>query len=174
MGRICHDLELKATPSGVSVMSFRIAVDRSYQVKGEERKADFFNIVAWRNTAEFIAKYFGKGRMIMLDGELQTRQYVDKDNVTRDIAYAPFSINPEKTRYGSAAERNWNLGLMLNNDNQITIGHKRKKEFKAMLDNYIRNRKSGSGWERHDIQVANLFRSAKMNTCAGLNAILKS
>jgi hypothetical protein len=66
---------------------------------------------------------------------------------------APFSINTSKTRYGSSAGRNWNLGLMLNSDNQITIGHKRKKEFKAMLDNYVRDRKSGNGWERHDIQV---------------------
>ena len=66
---------------------------------------------------------------------------------------APFSINSAKTRYGSSAGRNWNLGLMLNGKNEITIGHKRKKEFKAMLDNYIRNRKSGNGWERHDIQV---------------------
>jgi len=66
---------------------------------------------------------------------------------------APFSIKPEKTRYGSAAGRNWNLGLMLNKENQITIGHKRKKEFKAMLDNYMRDRKAGNGWDRHDIQI---------------------
>jgi len=85
MGRICHDLELKTTPNGVSVLSFRIAVDRNYQVKGEERKADFFNVVAWRSTAEFVSKYFGKGRMIMVNGELQTRQYVDKNNITQNI-----------------------------------------------------------------------------------------
>ena len=85
MGRICHDLELKTTPAGISVLSFRIAVDRNYQVKGEERKADFFNIVTWRSTAEFVSKYFGKGRMIMVDGELQTRQYVDKNNNTQNI-----------------------------------------------------------------------------------------
>ena len=85
MGRICHDLDPKTTSSGISVLSFRIAVDRSYQVKGEERKADFFNVVAWRSTAEFIKRYFGKGRMIMIDGELQTRQYVDKNNVTQNI-----------------------------------------------------------------------------------------
>ena len=66
---------------------------------------------------------------------------------------APFTIKPEKTRYGSSAGRNWNLGLMLNNENKITVGHKRKKEFKAMLDNYIRDRISGNGWELHDIQV---------------------
>jgi hypothetical protein len=66
---------------------------------------------------------------------------------------APFSIKSEKTRYGSAAGRNWNLGLMLNNENKITVGHKRKKEFKAMLDNYIRDWKSGNGWTLGDIQV---------------------
>jgi len=66
---------------------------------------------------------------------------------------APFTVKREKTRYGSAAGRNWNLGLMLNKENQITIGHKRKKEFKAMLDNYMRDRKSGTGWDYHDIQV---------------------
>ena len=66
---------------------------------------------------------------------------------------APFHVNPEKTRYGSSAGRNWNLGVMLNKDNQITIGHQKKKRFKAMLDNYVRSKKNGDGWEPHDIQV---------------------
>ena len=65
MGRIANDLELKTTTSGASVLSFRIAVDRRYQVKGEDRKSDFFNVVAWRNEAEFISRYFSKGRMIL-------------------------------------------------------------------------------------------------------------
>jgi hypothetical protein len=83
----------------------------------------------------------------------------DKDKVEQFVIdtlaefNAPFSIKQEKTRYGSAAGRNWNLGLMLNKENQITIGHKRKKEFKAMLDNYMRDRKAGNRWDRHDIQV---------------------
>ncbi|MCL2284894.1 MAG: reverse transcriptase domain-containing protein [Firmicutes bacterium] len=83
----------------------------------------------------------------------------DKDKVQQFVIdalaefQAPFSIKPEKTRYGSAAGRNWNLGLMLNNNNEITIGHKRKKQFKAMLDNYMRDRVAGNGWDRHDIQV---------------------
>ena len=85
MGRICHDLELKTIQSGVSVLSFKLAVDRSYQPKGEERKADFFNIVAWRSTAEFISRYFGKGRMILVEGELQTRQYGDRNGITQNI-----------------------------------------------------------------------------------------
>ncbi|MCM1055054.1 MAG: single-stranded DNA-binding protein [Bacteroides sp.] len=85
MGRICNDLELKTIPNGASVLSFRLAVDRSYQIKGEERKADFFNIVAWRSTAEFISRYFAKGRMILVEGELQTRQYVDKNGSTQNV-----------------------------------------------------------------------------------------
>lgn len=79
MGRIVNDLELKTTPQGVTVCSFRIAVDRNYQRKGEERKADFFNVVAWRANAEFVTKYFAKGRMILIEGELNTRQYTDKN-----------------------------------------------------------------------------------------------
>jgi hypothetical protein len=66
---------------------------------------------------------------------------------------APFSIKPEKTRYGSSAGRNWHLGLMLNGNNQITLGHNKKKQFKAMLDGYIRSKKAGNGWELHDVQV---------------------
>ena len=85
MGRIVNDLELKTTPSGTSVLSFRIAVDRKYQVKGEERKSDFINIVAWRSSAEFISRYFSKGRMILIDGELQTRSYQDKNGNTAYI-----------------------------------------------------------------------------------------
>lgn len=85
MGRICNELELKTIQGGISVLSFRLAVDRSYQPKGEERKADFFNIVAWRSTAEFISRYFGKGRMILVEGELQTRQYVDRNNITQNV-----------------------------------------------------------------------------------------
>ena len=83
----------------------------------------------------------------------------DKDSVQRFVIdalaefNAPFSIKQEKTRYGSAAGRNWNLGLMLNKENQITIGHKRKKEFKAMLETYMRDRKTDKAWDRHDIQV---------------------
>ena len=79
MGRITHDLELKTTPSGVSVCSFSIAVERRFQAKGEEKKTDFFNIVTWRQQAEFVTRYFAKGRMILVEGELQTRAYVDKN-----------------------------------------------------------------------------------------------
>lgn len=79
MGRIANELELKTTPNGTSVCSFLIAVDRNYQVKGEEKKTDFFNVVAWRAAAEFVTRYFSKGRMILVEGEMQTRQYTDKN-----------------------------------------------------------------------------------------------
>ena len=82
MGRIVNDLELRSTTSGASVLSFRIAVDRRFQTKGEERKSDFFNVVAWRNEAEFISRYFAKGRMILIEGEIQTRSYQDKNGNT--------------------------------------------------------------------------------------------
>lgn len=79
MGRIASDLELKTTPNGVSVCPFRLAVDRNYQKKGEEKVTDFINITAWRSNAEFISKWFAKGRLILIEGEYQTRQYTDKN-----------------------------------------------------------------------------------------------
>lgn len=82
MGRIVNDIELKTTPTGVTVASFRMAVDANYQSKGEERKSYFFNIVAWRSTGEFIHRYFSKGRMILIEGELTNRNYTDKNGNT--------------------------------------------------------------------------------------------
>ena len=83
MGRLTHTPELKTTQNGTSVCSFSIAVDRTYTPKGEERKADFIDIVAWRQTVEFICKYFQKGSMIAIDGSIQTRSYQDKQGSNR-------------------------------------------------------------------------------------------
>lgn len=71
--------ELKTTQNGIPYTRFRIAVNRRFHNKDEENKVDFFNATAWRSTAEFICKYFGKGSMIMLDGEMQTTQYEDRN-----------------------------------------------------------------------------------------------
>ncbi len=79
MGRIVADPEMKTTPNGTNVCTFRIAVDRRYQKQGEEKQTDFFNIAAWRQTGEFVQRYFGKGRMILVEGELTTRPYTDKN-----------------------------------------------------------------------------------------------
>lgn len=83
MGRLVANPELKTTNNGVSVTSFRIAVDRSYVKQGEERQADFFDVVAWRTTAEFVCKNFSKGSLIAVDGQLQSRQYQAKDGSNR-------------------------------------------------------------------------------------------
>lgn len=85
MGRLTADPELKTTPNGISVTSFSIAVDRSYVKSGEERKADFFNIVCWRQNAEFVCRYFSKGSMIAIDGQLQSRSFQAKDGSNRYV-----------------------------------------------------------------------------------------
>ena len=82
IGRMVADPELKQTPSGVSVTSFSIAVNRRY-TKGEEQQADFINVVAWRNTADFIAKYFKKGSAIFINGAIQTRSWTDSNGNKR-------------------------------------------------------------------------------------------
>ena len=82
MGRLTADPELRQTPSGVSVTRFTVAVDRGYVKAGEERKADFINVVAWRQTAEFVSRYFQKGSMIAVQGSIQTGSY-EKDGIKR-------------------------------------------------------------------------------------------
>lgn len=81
-GRLTKAPELKTTPNGVSVCSFTIVVERRYK-QGEERQADFINVVAWRSAAEFVSKYFTKGSMIGIEGAIQTRKYQDKDGNNR-------------------------------------------------------------------------------------------
>ena len=81
-GRLTADPELKTTQSGISVTSFSIAVDRRYRA-GEENQTDFINIVAWRQSAEFVAKHFRKGNMIGIEGSIQTRKYTDNNGNNR-------------------------------------------------------------------------------------------
>lgn len=83
MGRLTYQPELKSTPNGVSVVHFQIACDRTYQKSGEERKADFIDITAWRQTAEFVARYFNKGDMIALTGSIQTENFTDQNGNKR-------------------------------------------------------------------------------------------
>jgi len=78
-GRLTADPELKKTNTGTSVCSFTVAVDRNFVKQGEERQADFLEIVAWKSAAEFVSKYFQKGSMIAVSGRLQTRNYEDKN-----------------------------------------------------------------------------------------------
>ena len=84
MGRLVADPELRHTQSGIAVASFRIAVDRDFKDKDTgERKADFINIVAWRSTAEFVSRYFAKGRMAVVEGRIQVRDYLDNNGNKR-------------------------------------------------------------------------------------------
>ncbi len=83
MGRLTADPELRTTNTGLSVTSFTVAVDRSFVKAGEQRQADFINVVAWRGTADFVTRYFHKGSMIAVQGSIQTRSYEDKQGNKR-------------------------------------------------------------------------------------------
>lgn len=87
LGRLTADPELRQTPNGTSVCSFSVAVNRAYSSANGERQADFINCVAWRQTAEFISRYFRKGNMIGLNGSIQTRTYQDKDTGKNRTAF---------------------------------------------------------------------------------------
>ncbi|MCI5993694.1 MAG: single-stranded DNA-binding protein [Clostridiales bacterium] len=86
MGRLTRDPELRRTGSGVAVASFTLAVDRDFAAQGAEKETDFVDIVAWRNTAEFVSRYFTKGRMAIVSGRLQIRNWTDKDGNKRRSA----------------------------------------------------------------------------------------
>ena len=83
MGRLVADPELRTTQSGTNVCSFRIACDRNFAPQGQERQADFIDIVAWRQSAEFVCKYFAKGSLVAVTGSLQSRSYKDKNGNNR-------------------------------------------------------------------------------------------
>ena len=83
VGNLVSDPELKQTPTGVPVCSFTIAVNRRFAKAGEQQQTDFINIVSWRQNAEFVSKYFQKGKAILICGSLQTRSWVDQNNQKR-------------------------------------------------------------------------------------------
>ena len=104
-GRLTADPELRYTANNTPVTSFSIAVSRRYKA-GEEAQADFINIVAWRQTAEFVTKYFQKGSMIGIEGSIQTRRYVDKETGKNRTAFEVIANNVqfvESKRDGGAA-----------------------------------------------------------------------
>lgn len=86
MGRLTRDPELRRTQSGVAVTSFSVAVDRDFKTQGGEKETDFIDVVAWRTTAEFVSKYFAKGRMAVVEGRLQLRDWTDKEGGKRRSA----------------------------------------------------------------------------------------
>ena len=86
MGRLCADPELRRTGSGTAVTSFSLACDRDFKSQSGEKETDFIEVVAWKNTAEFVSKYFSKGRMAVVEGRLQIRDWTDKAGNKRTTA----------------------------------------------------------------------------------------
>ena len=85
VGRMATDPELKYTPAGIAVSTFRVAVNRPFQSKDGEKKADFLDVVAWRQQAEFAANYLGKGRLVLVEGRIQVRSYDDQQGQRRKV-----------------------------------------------------------------------------------------
>lgn len=118
MGRLTKDPEMRKTPQGVSVATFTVAVDRSFVKQGEDRQADFIDIVCWRNTADFVCKYFQKGSMIALNGSIQTRTYQDKNGNNRkaveviadNVHFAGTKPSGEKVQTGSERDLDMSPG----------------------------------------------------------------
>lgn len=105
MGRLTADPELRTTSTGIEVTSFTVAVDRRYRKQGEEKQTDFLPVIAFRQTASFITKYFTKGMMIAVEGALQSRKYEDKEGKPRtayDILANNVSFCGSKSENGGA------------------------------------------------------------------------
>lgn len=98
MGRLTHDPELRRTGSGTPVCSFSIACDRDFKSQSGEKETDFFDVVAWRTTGEFVSKYFAKGRMVVIEGRFQIREWQDKEGNKRRSA----EINADNVYFGDS------------------------------------------------------------------------
>ena len=98
MGRLVADPEVRQTTSGVSCCQFTVAVNRDYVQQGQERQADFISVVAWRQTAEFVGKYFSKGKMIIVEGSMRTRTYDDKRYP--DVKHYVTEVYADKVHFG--------------------------------------------------------------------------
>lgn len=103
VGRLVADPELRQTPNNISVCRFRIAVDRGYSAD-KEKKADFITVVAWRATADFVSKYFSKGKMIIVEGALHNADYTDSNNVKH---YA-MEVTADKVAFGGSGSKSDN------------------------------------------------------------------
>lgn len=119
MGRLTKDPELRRTPSGTAVATFSIAVDRDFKGKDGERETDFIDIVAWRQTAEFVNKHFTKGRMAVVEGRLQIRDYTNKDGQKRRVA----EIVADNIYFGDSKRDNDGEGSAYNNPPSYDDGY---------------------------------------------------
>ena len=113
MGRLTADPELRQTPSGVSTCQFTVAITRNYTGQNGEKQSDFITVVAWRQTAEFICRYFTKGRLILVEGELRTRTYEDKRypevrHYVTEVFADSVSFGETKSSSGGGYQQNYN------------------------------------------------------------------
>ena len=130
MGRLTADPELRQTPSGVAVTRFTVAVDRGYVKAGEERKADFITVVAWRQTAEFVTRYFSKGSMIAVQGSIQTGSY-EKDGIKRST----FEIVADNVSFcGSKSESSTGGAPRMNDTAATSFSNGSINDFAAVAD----------------------------------------
>lgn len=110
-GRICNELELKTTPTGTEVLTFAVACERDYKDKDGEKQTDFIDVVAFKNTAVFVSKFFAKGRMAIVSGKLQTRNWEDKNGNKRkaveiiadNVYFADSKQNGKATKTANSA-----------------------------------------------------------------------
>jgi len=103
-GNVCQDIELQQTSSNVSTCRFTVACERNFVPKGEERQADFIAVTAWRQTAEFISKYFSKGNMIVVEGNLHTGSYQDKKYP--DVKHYTMEVYADQVYFGESKAKN--------------------------------------------------------------------
>ena len=110
MGRLTYEPELKSSQNGISVIRFQMAVDRNYQPQGQDRQADFIDVVAWRQTAEFVSRYFHKGSMIAVEGTIQTNNFTDRDGNKRksvEVVANKVSFCGSKAENSKAKKQNY-------------------------------------------------------------------
>lgn len=125
MGRLTRDPELRRTGSGTAVTSFSLAVDRDFKGQNGEKETDFIDVVAWRNTAEFVSKYFSKGRMAVVEGRLQIRDWQDKDGSKRRSA----EVIAENVYFGDSKQCTKSDDVAAQQDNSRNLQRKVEEEF---------------------------------------------
>jgi single-strand DNA-binding protein len=132
MGRLVRDPELRSTPNGVPVTSFTLAVDRDRKDESGNRVTDFIDVTVWKQTAEFVCKYFGKGRMAVVEGRLQIREYKDKEGNNRRaaeiVAHSVYFADSKNSNDGQSHAGGYEAGTV--------SAYGSAPDFAAMDDNY--------------------------------------
>lgn len=131
MGRLTRDPELRRTGSGIAVASFTVAVDRDFAEKNKEKETDFINCVAWRQTGEFVSKYFTKGRMIVVSGRLQIRSWTDKDGNKRRTA----EVVADNCYFGDSKSEQTTAGIPQKTHSEMMYDAMKNGTYSAPLSN---------------------------------------